>query len=145
MLNKLITGLNRIWTGMYVASTEQEILLASGFDMTTSPISDILLEMLPKSSLKLETSPAKLPKLVFYRNGLKFEMVLSLMRFEFILRAAEGAMPGSFSREAREDLMSNKQKALRDLHVSAHPNDLVRLTLGDAGRVHKTHVQLEAF
>lgn len=144
-LNAIITGLNRIWTGMYVANTEQEILLASGLDMTRSPISDILLDTLSKSSLKLETSPAKLPKLVIHRGVHKFEMVLTLMRFEFVLRASEGAMPGSFSREACEDLMSLKQKALRDLHVSAQPNDLVRLTIGDAGRVHKTHVQLDTY
>ncbi|MBP7950548.1 MAG: hypothetical protein KA004_12910 [Verrucomicrobiales bacterium] len=142
-LNPIITGLNRIWTGMYIASTEQELVLASGLDMTTSPVSDILLELLSKSSIKLEPSPAQLPKLVITLGNRRFEMIITLMRFEFIQRAAEGAMPGSFSREAREDLMSLKQKALRDLNVRARPNELFRLMIGEAGRVLKTHIQLE--
>jgi hypothetical protein len=142
-LNSLITGLNRIWTGAFVANTEQEIFLASGLDMTTSPVSDILLQSIPKSSVKIETSRNKLPCLTITHNGRSFSMVLTLMRFEFIQRAYEGAMPGSFSREACEDLMALKQRALRDLNIKEDEHVLIHMTLGEGGKVHKNHIEFQ--
>lgn len=142
-LNSLITGLNRIWTGAFVASTEQEIFLASGLDMTTSPVSDVLLQSIPKSSVKIESSRNKLPCLTITHNGKSFSMVLTLMRFEFIQRAYEGAMPGSFSREACEDLMALKQRALRDLNIKEDEHVLIHMTLGEGGKVHKNHIEFQ--
>jgi hypothetical protein len=142
-LNSLITGLNRIWTGAYVASTEQELFLASGLDMTTSPVSDILLQAIPKSSIKIGISRNKLPCLTISHNGRSFSMVLTLMRFEFIQRAYEGAMPGSFSREASEDLMALKQRALRDLEIKEDEHALIHMTLGEGGKVQKTHIEFQ--
>jgi hypothetical protein len=142
-LNSLITGLNRIWTGAYVANTEQEIFLASGLDMTTSPVSDILLQSIPKSSVKVEANRNKLPCLKITHNGRSFSMVLTLMRFEFIQRAYEGAMPGSFSREACEDLMALKQRALRDLNIKEDENALIHMTLGEGGKVQKNHIEFQ--
>jgi hypothetical protein len=137
----LITGLNRIWTGAYVANTEQELFLASGLDMTTSPVSDILLESIPKSSVKIESNRNKLPCLTIAHNGRSFSMILTLMRFEFIQRAYEGAMPGSFSREACEDFMALKQRALRDLDIKEDEYALIHMTLGEGGKVHKNHIE----
>jgi hypothetical protein len=142
-LNSLITGINRIWTGAYVANTEQEIFLASGLDMTTSPISDILLQSIPKSSVKIGTNRNKLPCLIITHNGNSFSMVLTLMRFEFIQRAYEGAMPGSFSREACEDLMALKQRALRDLKIKSDEHVLIHMTLGEGGKVQKNHIEFQ--
>jgi hypothetical protein len=141
LLNHLITGLNRIWTGAYIANTEQELFLASGLDMTTSPVSDILLETIPKSSIKIGPSRGKLPCLTISHKGRSFSMVLTVMRFEFILRACEGAMPGSFSREACEDLMALKQRALRDLNITEDPHALVHMTLAPGGTVQKKHIE----
>jgi hypothetical protein len=142
-LNSLITGLNRIWTGAYVASTEQELFFASGLDMTTSPVSDILLQAIPKSSIKIGLSRNKLPCLTITHNGRSFSMVLTLMRFEFIHRAYEGAMPGSFSREACEDLTALKQRALRDLDIKEDQHALIHMTLGEGGKVQKTHIEFQ--
>jgi hypothetical protein len=142
-LNSLITGLNRIWTGAYIANTEQELFLASGLDMTTSPVSDILLQAIPKSSIKITISRNKLPCITITHNGKFFSMVLTLMRFEFIQRAYEGAMPGSFSREACEDLMAIKQRALRDLDIGEDEHAVIHLTLGEGGKVQKTHIEFQ--
>ncbi len=139
---KLLTGLNRIWTGMFVADTEYELYLASGLDMTTSPVSDILLERIRSSDIRIEASPNHLPRMVMLANGNRFAFELTLLRFEFLMRAAEGAMPGSFSREACEDLMALKQQALRDLNISARSNGLERLSLGEGGRPKPTYISL---
>lgn len=142
-INRLITGLNRIWTGAYVANTEQELFLASGLDITTSPVSDILLATVPKSGISIVASENKLPCLQVSHNGCSFRMVLTLMRFEFILRACEGAMPGSFSREACEDLMALKQRALRDLGIEEDEHCLIHMTLGEGGKVQKNHIEFQ--
>lgn len=140
---KLVTGLNRIWTGMYVADTEHELYIASGLDMTTSPVSDILLERIRASDIRLEASPNQLPQMVLSANGRTFHLELTLLRFEFLMRAAEGAMPGSFSREASEDLMALKQQALRDLDIQASSGGLERLSLGEGGRPKPIYIHLE--
>jgi hypothetical protein len=69
-------------------------------------------------------------------------MPLTLMRFEFIMRANEGAMPGSFSREACEDLMALKQRALRDLDIRESEESITRINLGVGGKVHKTYIEI---
>jgi hypothetical protein len=140
-LSPVITGLNRIWTGAYIANTEQELFFTSGLDMTTSPVSDILLKTIEKSSVKIVAGPTKLPCLSIARDGRKFEMPLTLMRFEFIMRANEGAMPGSFSREACEDLMALKQRALRDLDIRESEESITRMNLGEGGKVQKTYIE----
>lgn len=140
---RLVTGLNRIWTGMYVADTEHELYIASGLDMTTSPVSDILLERIRASDIRLEASPNQLPQVVLSANGRTFPLELTLLRFEFLMRAAEGAMPGSFSREASEDLMALKQQALRDLDIQACAGGLERLSLGEGGRPKPIYIHLE--
>jgi hypothetical protein len=40
-------------------------------------------------------------------------MELSPVRFEFLCRVAEGALPGSFSNECLEDMLAFKAKLLR--------------------------------
>ena len=70
-------------------------------------------------------------------------MVLTLMRFEFIQRAYDGAMPGSFSREACDDLMALKQRALRDLDIHEDEYALIHMTLGEGGKVQKTHIEFQ--
>lgn len=141
-LNPVITGLNRIWTGAYIANTEQELFFTSGLDMTTSPVSDILLRTIEKSSVRIVAAPTRLPCLSITRANRKFEMPLTLMRFEFIMRANEGAMPGSFSREACEDLMALKQRALRDLDIHESEESITRINLGMGGKVHKTYIEI---
>jgi hypothetical protein len=128
---------------MYVADTEHELYIASGLDMTTSPVSDILLERIRASDIRLEASPNMLPQMVLSANGRTFSLELTLLRFEFLMRAAEGAMPGSFSREASEDLMALKQQALRDLDIRASSGGLERLSLGEGGRPKPIYIHLE--
>ena len=44
---------------------------------------------------------------------------LDLMRFEFILRVADGALPNSFSRECYEDMINFKGVLLRRLEAAS--------------------------
>lgn len=46
-------------------------------------------------------------------SGNSASFLLSPVRFEFLCRVAEGALPGSFSNECLEDMLAFKAKLLR--------------------------------
>ncbi len=145
-LRKLAAGLNRVWTGLYISEEIHDVFLATGLDMTTSPISDILLKQLSLTDsppgLTINATPEKLPLVVLQANGKTYSFELTMLRFEFLMRVAEGAMPSSFSREAYEDLLALKQCALRDLDIRPHTQVLDRLRLQSTGNVHKEQILL---
>jgi hypothetical protein len=141
----LATGLNRIWTGLLLADNAHEVYMATGLDVTTSPVSDILLQEL----LLDGTPPAftvvpdgRSPLAMLRANGREFSWDLTLPRYEFLMRVAAGAMPSSFSRECCADFLSLKQRCLRDLHIRPNPNLLLRLDVTPTGHVQKEHIHL---
>jgi hypothetical protein len=63
---------------------------------------------------------------------------LNLVRYEFLMRVAGGALPSSFSRECHEDILAFKSKILAALNqlrdpAPAHDLSFRLLTLNDAG------------
>ena len=87
-----------------VASRGQanEVYLTTGLDLTTSPVSDIYLTQIELDSDPpgLEISarrPVAVPEAALRANGRAFRFALTLPRFEFLCRVADGAMPSSFS------------------------------------------------
>lgn len=141
----LAAGLNRVWTGLLLADNAHEVYMATGLDLTTSPISDILLQ-----ELALDGTPpgfdvipdGSSPLAVLQANGREFRFKLTLPRFEFLMRVAGGAMPSSFSRECCADFLSLKQRCLRDLLIRPNPNLLLRLDVTPTGQIHKEHIHL---
>ncbi|MBL8517291.1 MAG: hypothetical protein JNM76_10030 [Betaproteobacteria bacterium] len=148
-LRRLASGLTRIWTGLLTADQANEVYLATGLDLTTSPVSDIYL-----AELGLDSDPVGLeivlkqsttmPEVVLRRDGKEFRFALSLPRFEFLCRVADGAMPSSFSRESCADFMSLKQRCLRDLQLRPNSKSLHLLEIHGAGMVHKHPIYLPA-
>jgi hypothetical protein len=122
-----------------------EVYMATGLDVTTSPVSDILLK-----ELALDSSPAgfcvipneRSPLALLRTNEREFRFELTLPRFEFLMRVAGGAMPSSFSRECCADFLSLKQRCLRDLQIRPNPNLLLRLDVTPTGQVQKEHIHL---
>jgi hypothetical protein len=141
----LAAGLNRIWTGLLLDDNAHEVYMATGLDVTTSPVSDILLK-----ELALDSSPAgfcvipneRSPLALLRTNEREFRFELTLPRFEFLMRVAGGAMPSSFSRECCADFLSLKQRCLRDLQIRPNPNLLLRLDVTPTGQVQKEHIHL---
>ena len=114
--------------------------------MSTSPVSDLLLK-----ELRIHSDPAEfdvinvrgLPAIRLQQgNGPKSQFQLTMLRFEFLMRVAEGAMPTSFSREAYEDLLSLKQCAVRDLGIQQNPTFLERIDVREGGQIHKDPIDL---
>ena len=146
-LRNLASGLNRIWTGLLLAEHANEIYLTTGLDLTTSPVSDIYL-----SQVELDSDPpgleivceqtGTLPQALIRGNGREFRFALTLPRFEFLCRVADGAMPSSFSRESCTDFLSLKQRCLRDLGLKANSRSLHLIQVHGGGTIHKLPIHL---
>jgi hypothetical protein len=146
-LRRLASGLNRIWTGLLLTDNANEIYLTTGLDLTTSAISDIFL-----SQLELDSDPPGLevvrkelgsaPEVVLRANGREFHFALTLPRFEFLYRVANGAMPSSFSRESCADFMSLKQRCLRDLKLKASTRSLQLIDVYGSGTIQRHPIHL---
>ncbi|MFZ4764679.1 MAG: hypothetical protein ACOYMN_06960, partial [Roseimicrobium sp.] len=146
-LRKLASGLNRIWTGLLLAENANEVYLATGLDLTTSPVSDIHLSQLeldsdPPGMEILRKEAGSVPEAVLRTNGRAFRYPLTLPRFEFLCRVAAGAMPSSFSRESCADFMSLKQRCLRDLRLKASSRSLHLIEVHGAGTIQRLPIHL---
>jgi hypothetical protein len=146
-LCKLASGLNRIWTGLLLADRADEVYLTTGLDLTTSPVSDIYL-----SQVEIDSEPPGFeivrresgctPEALIRTKGREFRFALTLPRFEFLCRVADGAMPSSFSRESCADFMSLKQRCLRDLQLKANSRMLHLIEVNSGGTIQKLPIHL---
>ncbi len=146
-LRKLASGLNRIWTGLLLGENASEVYLATGLDLTTSAISDLHLAQLeldaePPGLSIIRPAGHRTPVLVLRLKNTDSSFALTLPRFEFLCRVAEGAMPSSFSREACADFMSLKQRCLRDLGLKASTRSLQLIEVHGAGTIQRLPIHL---
>lgn len=119
-LARLVKGLNRIFVGMLV-STDRDLLLATSISFSSSKVSQVLEDRVPVEKrrgegveLVLENGKPRLS--VEFASNISASMPLNLTRYEFLSRVAEGALPGSFSRECYEDLLAFKSRLLTCLN-----------------------------
>lgn len=118
ILNRLVKGLNRIFTGMLINS-ERELCLATSGSFSQAKISRILVDRLSveprhgeKISFSLHDNNRVLMN-VYLAADLVEALELNLVRYEFLSRVAtEGALPASFSKECYEDMLSFKSRLL---------------------------------
>lgn len=118
ILGQLVNGLNRIFTGMLV-TTDRELLIAAGLSGSTAGLSQILIERIsvaPRRHERVELRPGTLPVLIVeIDSGVEVRLELNLVRYEFLMRVAGGALPGSFSKECHEDILAFKSTILAAL------------------------------
>ncbi|OIJ11338.1 hypothetical protein BKP37_15795 [Anaerobacillus alkalilacustris] len=121
-LTRLVRGLNRITTGLLVQNNDQLILSTSG-NYSQAKISRVLEEMVSVSPKRGEyikfdmgEDNQRVNLSVSFASDLEpVKLNLQLVRYEFISRVAEGALPGSFSRECYEDILAFKSRLLKKL------------------------------
>lgn len=133
LIRKIIGGLNRIWTGFFLKEYSEALYLCTGLDITTAPVSDVFLgkielDGIHNDNIRIDLDHKNLPRIVFDTPTQKeaFAFRLTLQRFEFLMRVANGAMPTSFSRESTEDFAVLKQRCIRDLFPTS-PTTLRRV------------------
>jgi len=119
ILARLVRGLNRVFVGMLV-NTDRDLVLATSFSFSHAKVSRMLedrISVLPRLSEKVEIclSGTRPTLRVRLSEEIQCDLALNLTRYEFLSRVAEGALPGSFSRECYEDILAFKSKALAGL------------------------------
>jgi hypothetical protein len=123
LLATLVQGLNRVWTGM-LAGTLDRLYLTTGLDFTTARVSDLYLYAVPLEldfqglGVALAFDPDRHMPILHVHLGRDFAaaLPLTLTRFEFLMRVAQGALPSSFSKECYEDIISFKTKVLSEYY-----------------------------
>jgi hypothetical protein len=121
IIRQLVCGLNRIWTGMLIGETDT-LYVSTGLDSSAAPISDVLVRRIPiipsdfGESIDIENGPDGMPQLRVRlgHGGRSTAYPLHLIRYEFLTRVAEGALPNSFSKECNEDVLAFKSRLLSD-------------------------------
>lgn len=117
VLARLTQGLNRIFIGMLVSS-EHELWLATGLSGSHAKVSFVLEDRVSvsrraKEYVTVTSDKTGFPVLqVSFDEGLVVDLKLTLTRFEFLSRVAEGVLPGSFSKECHEDILAFKSRLL---------------------------------
>lgn len=117
---RLVRGLNRVMTGLLIENNDKLFVASSG-GFTQSRISVLCdTEASARRSggvgMRIKLDPLKRAVLdVALAVGASHSasFTLSPVRFEFLCRVAEGALPSSFSNECLEDMLAFKAKLLR--------------------------------
>ena len=117
LLDRLVRGINRVFTGILV-SQSRELVLTSSISYSQSrisPIQEHAISIEPNRGEKVTIEMLKnRPCLsVYLDRDYKVPLMLNLIKYEFLSRVAEGALPTSFSRECYEDLLSFKTRLLQ--------------------------------
>lgn len=121
LVSRLVSGLNRIWTGMLIGQSDY-LWISTGLDSSAAPVSDVYVWRVPierspfGESVEVERGEDNVPvlrvKLAVDGRGASYP--LHLTRYEFLMRVAEGALPNSFSKECNEDVLAFKSRLLSE-------------------------------
>lgn len=129
IVNRLVLGLNRIFTGM-LTSSEQYLWLATSGSNSQSRISNMVegrISVMPDRGEYISLNHDERGMIFLTVNidpETSVRLPLHLTRYEFLSRVAEGALPSSFSRECYEDILSFKSQILaryRDVQAKYKP------------------------
>lgn len=148
LVQRLVAGLNRAWTGLLLTSRPDELYLCTGLDVTTASVSDILcaeIEITGNWSSRIEvclSQRIKQPEMVIRLGERSFELQLTLARFEFLCRVADGTMPNSFSRESAEDFAMLKQRCIAALAPNVNEKLINGIRITPWGKIERAPIHL---
>ena len=122
--SRLIRGLNRIFTGLLV-NNQDELLLATSGSYSQARISKVYEESISVArkrgeSVSVELDKSRRKPILVVNLASDVEPIrfnLTLTRYEYLSRVAEGALPSSFSQECYEDVLAFKTQVFRQLAV----------------------------
>ncbi len=114
---RLVQGLNRIFVGMLINSDRGEVVLASGLSFSNARVNRLLEEIIsvrPHLGERVDIVLLdRVPTLnIVFSDTIQCPLPLHLVRYEFLSRVAEGALPSSFSKECYEDILAFKSRLL---------------------------------
>lgn len=120
IIGRLVRGMNRIFTGMMISS-DHELYLASSASLSHTRVSRFLEERISVKQkhtgerVEIEYDGRSPTLRVSLGGDCGATLRLTLTRYEYLSRVADGAMPTSFSKECFEDLMAFKSLLMQEL------------------------------
>jgi len=119
ILSRMVRGLNRAFTGMFINS-DRELYLATSGNYSQARVCRILVDRVSvepskgeKIILQFDEMTERVLLSIFLTQDLFVDFGLTLVRYEFLSRiAVEGALPASFSKECYEDLLALKSRLI---------------------------------
>lgn len=123
ILSRIVRGLNRIFVGMFI-SADRELILAVSPTSSAARVSRLVAERVSVApsrgqQVRIVRGPnggAPVLEIAFNRD-LSRAFDLTLVRFEFLSRVADGMLPSSFSKECYEDVLAFKSRLLAALEL----------------------------
>ncbi len=148
LLEKIILGLNRVWTGL-LAEDRDKLYLAKGLGLSSAPISDIFVWKCDIEDPEIDTPNIEIvkeknerglltiPALLIHTHSMKkpFRIELTMERFEFLIRVSEGVMPNSFSHECLEDFTNIKASFLQYVGQFKKSSRISTIETGSNGKL----------
>jgi len=122
--SRLVRGLNRIFTGLLV-NNQDELILATSGSYSQARISRVYEESISVARKRGESVSVELDKrrrkpslaVRLDSDGEPTSFNLTLTRYEYLSRVAEGALPSSFSQECYEDVLAFKTQVFKQLAI----------------------------
>lgn len=128
LVKKIVKGMNRVFTGMLLFNQE-EIVLATSGSHSQAKTSLILEDFISVPKKQGESVSIQLGQDLGLQKDVPVLCVtigkspdlqpiylpLTLLRFEFLCRVADGVLPSSFSLECYEDMLAYKSSILKQL------------------------------
>lgn len=127
IVSRIVRGTNRIFTGMLVTS-DHELFVASSASLSQARVSRFLEERISVTPryggerVDIVLDEGKPTLVVALGGDCHCKLRLTLTRYEYLSRVAEGAMPTSFSKECFEDVMAFKSQLMRALESRGTPD-----------------------
>ena len=123
--SQIVRGLNRVMTGLLIENSDKIFVAGSGGSSHAriGTLCDTEIPARKNQGIGLSLKYDKVTQrpcvdVVVSKNASAVKLDLTPIRFEFLCRVADGALPGSFSNECLEDLLAFKVRLLRQVEAS---------------------------
>lgn len=119
VVKRLVRGLNRVFTGQLLRQDDALVVASSGSSSQskTSLIFEGLVPVAGDHGERIKIVAGRRTdialRVLIHENATPVDLDLTVLRFEFLSRVSDGALPSSFSLECHEDMLAFKARVLR--------------------------------
>jgi hypothetical protein len=156
VIKRLVRGLNRVFTGQLLKQDDALVVASSGSSSQskTSLIYEGNVPVAGDHGERIDIARGRRTdialRVLIHENAKPVDLDLTVLRFEFLNRVADGALPSSFSLECHEDMLAYKARVLREIEGRRHsrnnegPAPLKLLEVTAEGRVQPHTIEVNS-
>jgi hypothetical protein len=129
VVKRLVRGLNRVFTGQLLRQDDALVVASSGSSSQskTSLIYEGSVPVAGDHGERIDIVHGRRTdialRVLIHENAQPVDLDLTVLRFEFLSRVSEGALPSSFSLECHEDMLAFKARVLRAIEGRRRSRD----------------------